>query len=319
MTKYILFLHQSSVMRLFTRRGKTLSPIQERQFKKEIDIQKITEENLTTLFGLDFIASEFSLNNLRIDTLAYNPETNAFTVIEYKKTQNYSLIDQGYAYLSLLLNNQADFILEYNQLKNKHLGKKDIDWSQSRVIFISPQYTKYQIQATNFQNLPFELWEIHQFENNLILYEQVETSPQAASITPIVQADPATKQVTNTIKVYTEETHLNKTSSELQEVYWELKERISALGSDIESKPNKLYMVFKAQKNIVAVIFQRSQLKLVLASPKGTLTDPYGHTRDISNVGHWAPGDYEVTVNTKTELDEIMPLIRQTYQQSHKI
>ncbi len=300
-------------MRLFTKKGDKLSLLNERQFSKELDIQKITEKNLQTLFGLEFVKTEYSLNNLRIDTLAYNPETNAFTVIEYKKTQNFSLIDQGYAYLSLLLNNQADFILEYNQIKKKNLGKKNIDWSQSRVIFISPQFTKYQQQAANFQNLPFELWEIHQFENNIIVYKEIETSKQAASITPLVQSNPVAKQVTKKIKVYTEEDHIKKTTPQLQEVYDELKERIISLGSNVEYKPNKLYMVFKAQKNIVAVIFQRSQLKLTLAAPKGSINDPYHHTRDISKVGHWTSGDYEITINRNTDLDEVMLLIKQTY------
>ena len=111
--------------------------------------------------------SELALNNLRIDTLAYNPDTHAFIIIEYKKSQNFSVIDQGYAYLSLLLNNQADFILEYNQILNRNLSKKSVDWSQSRVIFVSPKFTRYQQQATNFQDLPFELWEIRQYENDV--------------------------------------------------------------------------------------------------------------------------------------------------------
>jgi len=75
-------------------------------------------------------------------------------------------------------------------------------------------------------------------------------------------------------------------------------------------------VVFKAQSNVVSVVFQRSQLKLFLALPKGTLNDPYNHARDVSNVGHWATGDYEVIIKTDTDLDEIMPLIKQAYQRN---
>ncbi|MGI6481685.1 MAG: hypothetical protein ACOX08_00215, partial [Methanobacterium sp.] len=42
------------------------------------------------------------------------------------KSSNFSVIDQGYAYLALLLNNTADFILEYNESKDDFLGKKDV-------------------------------------------------------------------------------------------------------------------------------------------------------------------------------------------------
>ena len=304
-------------MKLFTRKAEKLTQLHETPFKTEREIQNTTEQNLQTLFGLEFVKSELALNNLRIDTLAYNQETNAFTIIEYKKTQNFSVIDQGYAYLNLLLNNQADFILEYSQIKNKTLGKKDIDWTQSRVIFISPQYSRYQQQAINFQDLPFELWEIHQYENNTIIYNQIETSPNAASITTVSKSNTIAQKVAKEIKVYREQDHTEKTTPELREKYQELKERIQNLGPDITIQANKLYMVFKTgNSNIVAVVFQRSQLKLTLALPKGTLNDPYNHARDISNVGHWASGDYELTIKPNTDLDEIMPLIKQAYQKN---
>jgi predicted transport protein len=304
-------------MKLFTRKTEKLTQLHETPFKKEREIQHTTEQNLKTIFNLEFVKTEFSLNNLRIDTLAYNPETNAFTIIEYKKTQNYSVIDQGYAYLNLLLNNKADFILEYNQTKNKNLGKHDIDWTQSRVIFISPQFTRYQQQAINFQDLPFEIWEIHQYENNTIIYNQIETNPEAASINTITKTNTIAQKISKEIKVYREQDHTQKTTEELREKYQELKERIQNLGPDITTQANKLYMVFKTENsNIVAVVFQRSQLKLTLALPKGTLNDPYNHTRDISGVGHWASGDYELTIKPKTDLDEIMPLIKQAYQKN---
>jgi hypothetical protein len=69
----------------------------------------------------------------------------------------------GYAYLALLLNNKAEFILGYNEYKNQSLKRDDVDWSQSKVIFVSRQFTKYQKQAINFRDLPIELWEISKF------------------------------------------------------------------------------------------------------------------------------------------------------------
>jgi hypothetical protein len=48
-------------------------------------MQKLTENNLDSIFGLEFIATEFQLYNLRIDTLAFDNETNSFVIIEYKR------------------------------------------------------------------------------------------------------------------------------------------------------------------------------------------------------------------------------------------
>lgn len=156
-------------MAIFSIKQNKLEKIREIPFRNEKEIQKLTEQNLEEIFGLEFVKSEVSLENLRIDTLAFDNEAKSFVIIEYKKDKSFSVIDQGYAYLALLLNNKADFILEYNENKNKNIKKKDIDWSQSKVIFISPQFTKYQRKAINFRDMPIELWEIKIYGNNTIL------------------------------------------------------------------------------------------------------------------------------------------------------
>ena len=78
-------------------------------------------ENLNKLLGLEFVKSEFtisgSVQRLRIDTLAFDRKNKAFVIIEYKQDKNFSVVDQGYAYLSAMLNNKADFILEYNEAR----------------------------------------------------------------------------------------------------------------------------------------------------------------------------------------------------------
>ena len=89
---------------------KSLEYIREKPFRLEKEIQEMTEKNIKTILGLDFVKSEFALNNFRIDTLAFDKEANAFVIIEYKRDKNFSVIDQGYAYLSLMLNNKAEII-----------------------------------------------------------------------------------------------------------------------------------------------------------------------------------------------------------------
>ena len=111
--------------------GQQLEQIKKSPFKLERDIQQLTEKNLNAL--LDFIRSEFSLNNFRIDTLAFDREAKAFVIVEYKRDKTFSVIDQGYAYLSLMLNNKADFILEFNESQYESIKRNDVDWTQSRV------------------------------------------------------------------------------------------------------------------------------------------------------------------------------------------
>jgi hypothetical protein len=47
------------------------------------------------------------LPGFRIDTLAFDKESSAFIIIEYKKDRNFSVVDQGVAYLNLMLNNKG--------------------------------------------------------------------------------------------------------------------------------------------------------------------------------------------------------------------
>jgi len=138
-------------MFLFKNNKGRLTQIKEVKFKSEGELQKITETNLKGIFGLELVKSEFEIKtpqrNFFIDTLAFDPESKSFVIIEYKISKNFSVIDQGYAYLAAALNNKSDLILEYNEQKNKNLRKKDVDWSQMKVLFISPEFTPYQESA----------------------------------------------------------------------------------------------------------------------------------------------------------------------------
>lgn len=74
-----------------------------------------------------------------------------------------------------MLNHKADFVLAHNESNSSSCGKVDFDWSQSKVIFISPSFTPYQIEATNFKDLPIELYEVHLYSNDTIRYNKIPT------------------------------------------------------------------------------------------------------------------------------------------------
>ncbi len=117
-----------------------LSPIDEKEFILEKEIQNLFENNLSLISDFIFVKSEFSIKNRRIDTLAFDPKNKYFVIIEYKRNKNYSVIDQGVSYLNLMLEYKAEFIIEYNESLNKNLKRKDVDWSQSKVIFCTKFY-----------------------------------------------------------------------------------------------------------------------------------------------------------------------------------
>jgi len=286
-------------------------------FKLEKDIQRITEKNLQAILNLHIVKSEFSLNNFRIDTLAYDSETKSFVIIEYKRDKNFSVIDQGYAYLSLMLNNKADFILEYNESCKETLKRTDIDWSQSKVIFISPSFTNYQREAINFKDLPIELWEVKRFSNNSVLYNQIKTSGSEESIKTISKKDKTIERVSEEIKVYTEQEHFEKVDDEIKELYEQIKTSLLSLDS-LEIKPKKLYIAFVSGTNVIDIHPQKSALKMWINLRKGELDDSKNLARDVSNIGHWGNGDYELQIKNEENFEYILSLIKQSLKKNKK-
>ena len=57
-------------MELYNIKKNTLTQIETTTFNLEKDIQKLIENNTQEIFNLDFVSSEFSLNQFRIDSLA---------------------------------------------------------------------------------------------------------------------------------------------------------------------------------------------------------------------------------------------------------
>jgi len=85
-----------------------------------------------------------------------------------------------------MLDNKADFILEFNERGTQDLKRSEVNWSLSRVLFISPSFNRYQKNSVNFKDIPFELWEIRRFADGIISVDQVHASSKESieQITP---------------------------------------------------------------------------------------------------------------------------------------
>ena len=74
-------------MILYNNTSSKLNQVKEKPFKLEKEIQNIFENNLHEVMGLELVKSEFAIKNKRIDSLAYDKQTNAFIIIEYDYPQ----------------------------------------------------------------------------------------------------------------------------------------------------------------------------------------------------------------------------------------
>lgn len=298
---------------------KILKPVSNIKFDLEKEIQVLFEKNLEELFNLQFVKSEFSIKNFRIDTLGYDSENKSFVIIEYKKDRNFSVIDQGYTYMSLMLNNKSDFILEYNENCGGVLKRDDIDWTQSKVIFVSPHFTEYQKHSINFKDVPFELWEVKKYENDMIGLVQHKTTSDESISTISDDKSNVVNQVSKEVKIYTEEYHFKKNvrrDEKVVDLYNELKDRILNLG-EVEIIPRKEYIGFRKKRPFCDVVFYTDHLRILVNLKKGQLDDPKNLTKDMSSQGHWGNGDYEIRLSPNDELDYVMFLITQSYKKQN--
>lgn len=239
-----------------------LLPINTTDFRLERDSQRLIEANIEQVFGLKFVDTEFQLNGLRVDTLAFDEETNSFVVIEYKRDRSSSVIDQGYSYLALVLNNKADFVLRYNETQQKSLTKADIDWSATRVIFVAARFTTHQLGSINFQDLPIELWKVQLHEGDLLSIEQQLADKQAESIKTVTKKTDAASSVDREIKTYNVN-DLVKDDYPSKSLYEELSARILDLDSNFVESPKKGYIGYKiGSQIIVAIVPQKNRLVL---------------------------------------------------------
>lgn len=314
-------------MNLFKLSSGKLAQLDREHFTLERDIQQLIEKNLHEVFNLQFVASELTVEKFRIDTLAFDEETNSFVIVEYKKGNSYSVVDQGYSYLSVMLNNKADFILEYNERMNESLKRNDVDWSSSRVIFVSPSFNSYQKNSVNFRDIPFELWEIRRFADGIVgLNQHQSNSSEDIKLLSGDNETSAIRQVSEEIKVYEESDHTAGASETILVVWEELKEDISNW-DDVICYSTKHYVGFKKGSSLISAVrifkkhmsldFSRGNIALDGSKSKGFLNidDPKGKLEEKS----WTyksgvvGNSYVLKLSQADELEYAKYLIKQKY------
>jgi len=315
-------------MDLYRIEGGGLESVQSDQFKLEREIQTLVESNMESLFNIKLITSEFSVGDFRLDSLCFDEESNSFVIVEYKRGSSYSVIDQGYSYLSVMLNNKAEFILEYNENLNTPLKRSEVDWSSSRVVFVSPSFNTYQRNSVNFNDVPFELWEIKRFDGGLVMLEAIRSSSNQ-SVANITGPDKGgvISDVSKEVKVVSESDHIKGVSKSVSALWSELRSRYQDQ-PDVSIYANKSYVGMKRAdklfgairffKNHMVIDFSRGDIKVDGSKSKGffELEDPKG----VSEERSWTyksgviGNSYMIKLSEKTDLDYVVYLINQKYE-----
>jgi len=295
-------------MAIFKIHGKKLDQLKTESFGTEFKLQELVDENLKEIFGLEFIRRELGGQGFSIDTIAYDPESKAPVLIEYKKDVQDSVIDQGMAYLSWLLNHKGDFLIELTE----KLGKKDVDWSQARVIFVARNFNPHQINALGFKGIPFELWK-YDWSGDIFQIQQIETPKSDVSITSILKTKPA-KEIAKEIKKYSTEDYFKNKPAEMVELFNKFRSKINELGDNVSENPQKYYIAYRNPRlNFVSFNIFRDKLRISILLDDSKLDDPKKIVKNYPSTYGYAKNCKYFDFKIGDNFNYTMGIIEQSY------
>lgn len=299
-----------------------LTRLNQTSFDNEKVLQTLIEKNLDIVFdGLEFLSTEFQIKDLRPDSVAFDTEKNSFVIIEYKNIKNKQVLDQGATYYRLLKEHKGDFVLLYNRLKNKQHEVEYFNWDEPYVIFLSPEFTKYQIGATGI-GLPVRLYQIHQFDQGIITVERIGEVATEHARFGLSEETTKTKSYVR-LDEYDEEKYLNgefktgNSSSETRELYFKIKKRLLETFEDIEPRQRKAYMGFYSKSNdacICTLDVAKAKIKITYAiTVKKNILSPSEFIRDVENIGVYGVGHYQSEISSEDDIEKSLQYVQKVY------
>ena len=274
-------------------------------FKKEYYLHSITQKNLKELFGLEFVASEIQLHDLRFDNLAFDEKTDSFVIIEYKNELNLNVLNQTKDYYDLLLNNKDEYIRRYNEEFKTSREEDDFDFENTKVLIVGPKFTTEQIEASENPSYPFELWKVTLYDNNCVVYENLSNNEKKQL-----------KINEDDLKV-TEEALLSDKSDEMMDLYNYLKEHLLSDFRDIDLNFQVDQFSFRANGKLVCVVrFLKSSFMIYLY---GDNLENAERTDDISDKDTGGIANYQFKYESDEDYEYFLDLFGQAYNQKVQI
>jgi predicted transport protein len=273
-------------------------------------LQDVFENNLETLLGVRFVATEFTTGEKhggRIDTLGLD-ENDRPTIVEYKWRDDENVINQGLFYLDWLIDHKGDFEIA----AQKELGKDiRVNWDRPRLILIAQSFSKYDAYAVNriSENIELKLYRL--YADGLLVLEDFHAPAEV-----VVERTKGKRAKRERAETYSVGRLLKSGTPAAVELFEHLQKAIMALGDNVEETPLKLYVAYKTTRNFCEVQIQSNQLKIFIDVPYRELDDPKKGARDVSNIGHWGTGSTQVFLKSLDDIEYTMHLIHQSYERT---
>ncbi|MBU7598869.1 transporter [Streptomyces sp. P38-E01] len=291
-------------MRLYRRgaAGNGMVEVVSRRAEAESDVQRLVEQNMQTVLGVRFLASEYRTGPAhggRIDSLGLDGNGSP-VVVEYKRDRDPGVINQGIFYLSWLM----DHRVEFEQLVRSRVGEKAVAqvlWGNPRLICIANDFTRYDVHAVREHRRSIELVRYRLFGADLLGLERVASSGSGLQSTrqhrrgAVAPSKPGPG------------------SAAMVQLARAVDETLLGLGR-VNRVDHKTYRAYQRLSNFACLCPPRRSKLLVYLSldPKDVDLVP-GFLRDVSRLGHHGTGDLEVQLRDQADLDRAKQYFRASY------
>lgn len=142
-----------------------------------------------------------------------------------------------------------------------------------------------------------------------------ELAKKAESIWPyptLTVAELAPYQVEEkTVQKYSLETYDVNAFTRI--LFESIDKRIMNLSPAVKKEYKKLYVAYKLDTNFVDIVFQKQRLRISINMRFSEINDPNGICKDITGLGRWGNGDVELFMEHQDELDQIMEIVKQSF------
>jgi predicted transport protein len=302
-----------SDIKLFRIAPSAVVELQGRAVEIEKTLQILMEQNLETFLSVRLLASEYGTGKVhggRIDTLGLD-ELGAPVIIEYKRSLNENVINQGLFYLDWLLDHKGEFQL----LIQERLGPSvTVDWLNPRLLCIASDFTKYDEYAVQQIDRNISLIRYKRFGNDMLILELVNaTTSKASAGHPPIPKGAGGGKIAARKNV---EQLLAKVDDAMRARFEALREFTLGLGDDVQMKTLQDYFAFTRIRNFACMEAHPVSRKILiyLKLDPTTLAMVPGFTRDVRRIGHFGTGDLEVTVDSDEDVELAQQFITRSYQ-----
>jgi predicted transport protein len=165
-----------------------------------------------------------------------------------------------------------------------------------------------------------ELWTYRLFKNGVLYIEEILQKSDSGVVgtgvagkNPVMVAAGKKAAAARATGSYTFDQHLEGRPETMRQLAVSINDFIVGLDPAIEVAPKKFYVAYKTSQNIACMEVKQQRVILYLKLDPKSTRGPKGISRDVTEVGHYGTGDFEISIKGPTDFEAAKPFIQMAY------